>query len=129
MLVGAVDHPIYPRSAAAWDGRRRPGLPRRCAAVAVAKVAAAVAAPAAGVAGCPSVACAISLRAATSPADSKTRPELVNEKTDEDTGQSLGYRFRLIRSTVRTEHDFLRRGRALFREHVVRRMRGTVMLA
>jgi hypothetical protein len=25
------------------------------------------------------------------PADSKTRPELVNEKTDEDTGQLLGY--------------------------------------
>ena len=84
------------------DGQHPPDSPLRRGVVAVAAVAAAaaaatvvavaVAAVAAGVAGCPSVACAISLRAATWPADSKTTPELVNEKTDEDTGQSLGYR-------------------------------------
>lgn len=87
------------------DGQRQldSHLRRAVAVVAAAAtvVAVAVAVVTAGVAGCPSVACAISLRAATSPADSKTTPELVNEKTDEDTGQSLGYRFRLI-SVVRS---------------------------
>lgn len=79
---------VSPRVAAASGGRHPPGSRRQCVAVAVAAVAAAAAA---AVADYPSVACAISPRAATWPADSKTRPELVNEKTDEDTGQSLGY--------------------------------------
>jgi len=86
--VAAVDPRVSPRLVVVSDDRYPPGSPPRRAVVAaaVAVVAAAVA-----VADCPSVACAISPRAATLPADSKTRPELVNEKTDEDTGQLLGY--------------------------------------
>lgn len=81
MAVAALQ--VSPKVAAASGDQHPPDSRRQCVVAAVAVVAAA--------ADCPSVACAISLRAATWPADSKTRPELVNEKTDEDTGQSLGY--------------------------------------
>lgn len=93
--MAVVDQPESPKKVVVLDDQLQPNsLLRRVAVVAVAV---------AGVVCCPSVACVISPRVATSLADSKTTPELVNEKTDEDTGQSLGYRFRLI-SVFRMGH-------------------------
>jgi len=88
VLAEAAGPRVSPKVAAASDGQYPLDSRRQCVVVAVVAVAAAAAV---AVVDYPSVACAISPRAATWPADSKTRPELVNEKTDEDTGQSLGY--------------------------------------
>lgn len=78
--MGVAGHQVFPKVEAVLDDQHPPNLHRQCVVVVVAAVA-----------DCPSVACAISPRAATLPGDSKTIPELVNEKTDEDTGQLLDY--------------------------------------